>query len=85
MFTKGQFGELAMVTSSNIPSLLKWFLGPFSDFASSLMHININNVSNTFSHSPSAVFLHHAYMQPARLNNLWVCSENNIGVGLIDN
>ena len=51
-----------------------------------IMHININNVSNNFSHSPSAVFLHHAYiMQPARLNNLRACSENNIGVGLIDN
>ena len=36
MFTKGQSGELAWVTSSNIPSPLKWFLGPFSDFASSL-------------------------------------------------
>ena len=36
MFTKGQTGELAWVTSSNIPSPLKWFLGPFSDFASSL-------------------------------------------------
>ena len=35
MFTKGQSGELAWVTSSNIPSPLKWFLGPFSDFASS--------------------------------------------------
>ena len=37
MFTKGQSGELAWVTSSNIPSPLKWFLGPFSDFASSLI------------------------------------------------
>ena len=36
LFTKGQSGELAWVTSSNIPSPLKWFLGPFSDFASSL-------------------------------------------------
>ena len=36
MFTKDQSGELALVTSSNIPSPLKWFLGPFSDFASSL-------------------------------------------------
>ena len=36
MFTKGQSGELAWVTSSNIPSPLKWFLRPFSDFASSL-------------------------------------------------
>ena len=35
-FTKGQSGELAWVTSSNIPSPLKWFLGPFIDFASSL-------------------------------------------------
>ena len=38
MFTKGQSGELARVTSSNIPSPLKWFLGPFSDFASSLIY-----------------------------------------------
>ena len=37
MFTKGQSGELSWVTSSNIPSPLKWFLGPFSDFASSLI------------------------------------------------
>ena len=37
MFTKGQSGELAWLTSSNIPSPLKWFLGPFSDFASSLL------------------------------------------------
>ena len=37
MFTKGQSGELAWVTSSNIPSPLKLFLGPFSDFASSLL------------------------------------------------
>ena len=37
MFIKGQSGELAWVTSSNIPSPLKWFLGPFSDFASSLI------------------------------------------------
>ena len=36
MFTKGQSGELAWVTSSSIPSPLKWFLGPFSDFTSSL-------------------------------------------------
>ena len=36
MFTKGQTSELAWVTSSNIPSPLKWFLGPFLDFASSL-------------------------------------------------
>ena len=39
MFTKGQSGELAWVTSSNIPSPLKWFLGPFSDFASSLKDV----------------------------------------------
>ena len=37
MFTKGQSDELAWVTSSNILSPLKWFLGPFSDFASSLL------------------------------------------------
>ena len=35
MFTQGQSGELAWVSPSNIPSPLKWFLGPFSDFASS--------------------------------------------------
>ena len=39
MFTKGQSGELAWVTSSNIPSPLNWFLGPFSDFASSLFYL----------------------------------------------
>ena len=44
MFTKGQSGELAWVTSSNIPSPLKWFLGPFSDFASSLMYLEYAEV-----------------------------------------
>ena len=51
MFTKGQSGELALVTSSNIPSPLKWFLGPFSDFASSLkLHdiIRSNSDGNVF-------------------------------------
>ena len=48
MFTKGQSGELARVTSSNIPSPLKWFLGPFSDFASSLLqYISNCDVDNT--------------------------------------
>ena len=42
MFTKGQSSELAWVTSSNIPSPLKWFLGPFSDFACSLNVLKIN-------------------------------------------
>ena len=40
MLTKGQSGELAWVTSSNILSPLMWFLGPFSHFASSLRVIH---------------------------------------------
>ena len=48
MFTKGQSGELAWVTSSNIPSPLKWFLGPFSDFASSLYYFITVIVKKTF-------------------------------------
>ena len=51
MFTKGQSCELAWVTSSNIPSPLKWFLGPFSDFASSLVHIVQVLMINAFFHS----------------------------------
>ena len=49
MFTKGQSGKLAWVTSSNIPSPLKWFLGPFSDFASSLNMICVYKIDERLS------------------------------------